>query len=196
MKFHYLTLFLFLLVSCNSQDFDGTLEVSQDMNFGNDTVEIGTYKTRISITGKKKLEIKVTDGDNKTTIEVRTKDEIKSYIKNDRIMIPASRSDIDFDIAGTYLADSVIGQKKRDYESCTYEEPHTVCVPTGRGGVSCHTEYRTRHGFRDVEYQLKTTTTNMTVAMNAPNDPNNYFADYAGVNVRNERLYSYQGFCR
>jgi hypothetical protein len=197
MKFHHIVLALLFLVSCQSQIFQGTLEVSQDLKLGNETIQVGEYSTRISITGKRKLEIKVIDGTKKTTVEVRTKDDIKTYIKNDMINIPAKRSNQDFDIAGTFIANSVMGQKKRDYESCTYQEPYTVCVPNGRrGGVSCHTEYRTRNGYRDVEFKLKTTTTDMKVAMHAPNDPNNYYADYEGVNVMKQRIYSYEGFCR
>lgn len=197
MKFQYLALFLLFLVSCKSQIFQGTLEVSQDLNIQSETVEVGTYSTRMTIKGKKKLEIQVDDGTDKTTVEVRTKDDIKTYIKNDMILIPANRSDIDYDIAGEYRASSVVGQKKRDYEACSYDEPVTICYPNGRrGGVTCRTEYQRRSGFRDVEYQLKTTTTDMKVALSAPNDPNNYYADFTGVNVKKERLYSYEGFCR
>ena len=138
----------------------------------------------------------VFDGDERKVINVKTRNEIKTYIKNDRIMIPASESSINFNISGDYLSDSITGELERDIESCSYRDLVHVCTPTGYGGVTCRPEYQMRNGFREVEFKLKTTTTKMSVELSAANDPLDDFANFNGVNVQRDRIYSYEGICR
>lgn len=201
MKFQYLLFTFLFLIGCKSKVFNGSLEVTQDVTFNHSQgqslqIIVGNYPSKLSIEGKKKLLLSLNVDGDEQKIEIKTADEIKNYMQGDDIVIPASETNQNYDVVGTITSQITVGQLERDYERCTYREPYSVCHTDPRGYTRCSTQYRTQWGYQDVEFRVRTTTTNMSVGMTAPNDAHDSYTNFKGHNILKERLYQYQGFCR
>lgn len=199
MNFRIAVLAMFLLVGCKSQVFKGDLTVDQQITLkgerGKVIVAMGEYESKLSIEGSKEIELSIKDGEDTRKIEIKTKDKIKKTSQG-KFYLPAERTNQNYDVRGTVVENSTVGQKQRDYEPCTFQEPYTVCYPTGRrGGVSCHTQWRTRHGYRDVEYRERKTISDLNIDMTNPNG-SDALATFIGTHTKIEREYDYEGFCR
>lgn len=194
MKFQFALLALFFLMSCKPQKFSGQMQNATDLTFGNVTIEAGVWDASLSIEGKRTLKIVVPYDSYPREAKIETKKEIKKYISNGDIFIPASENDQGYKVEGKIDSLVELGQLQRDYERCTYEEPRTVCHTDARGHTTCHTEYRTQWGYRDVEFKEQKTTSELQVSL--VNTKSNGIGGFKGTHIKKERLYQYQGFCR
>lgn len=106
---------------------------------------------------------------------------------------PSSVTGQPFDINGVLNTTITDSELMRDYrEMCSYSRSELVCGPTGRGGQSCWTSWRTVSGTREVEFFNRTETRALDGEIFVAGLSSGTFtADHA----ESSRVYTYEGVC-
>lgn len=187
---------LFALTGCEYA-INGDLNVNQDFKLDNETYRNGNYDASISIrkttfAKRYKMTLKVSKNGQENVHTFKAPKGTK-IPENGAFNLSAGQLNEKYGLKGEIETDyTTDDRRRRNRESCTYQEPYTVCHSDRFGNVSCHTQYRTVYGHRDVEYYLKTKDQDVQVSIM---DGNTAVADFSGQDSYTYRVYTYEGFC-
>lgn len=184
---------LFLFVGCET--LDGNLDVREAIKLKNTDRNIVTLNpgiienVSIKVKSKKKLELRLKGQEFKFSVPKN------SIPENDgEFELSAAQIGQPYDIEGA--VDTIVTRSGSRYEreSCTYQRPITVCRPLPNGGQTCHTEFQTYYGWRDVRFHVNTYDKSVAIDFLKPGTQD-LVAVFNGGNISNVRVYEYQGQC-
>lgn len=202
---------LFGLTACDP--FEGLLSVKQPMvvkstektpgcspdsdpwgctQIVNVTVPAGDYTAKLEFNSKTEIQIQMKINGKKKTLTLDLPKKL-NIPNNGPFSVSAQDLGQDFGAQGnaqTAVSDS---QTYRGWDHCTYQRPEQVCYPTGNGGVTCHTEWRTVNGQQQVEYFDRNTKQDLSVSF--VNSQNALLSNFGGNRTSSERIYTYRGQC-
>ncbi len=192
-----LALALMSLLFASCENIDGKFEAHNTLELrdGNstDTIRPGKYEAVIKLR-KSKVKLKLTDDSGSDTYNFNLPKNVDLPTTNGSFSLTSAQVEQPYDVSGKIETDITMGTLRRERESCQYQEPYTVCYPTGNGGRTCHTEYRTRYGFRDVEYRIRTQDQRISFNLLRP-ATSGIEGRFTGREVTAERVYQYTGRC-
>lgn len=192
-----LALALMTLLFASCENIDGKFEAynTLELRDGNsrDTIRPGKYQAVIKLR-KSKVKLKLTDESGSDTYKFKLPGGVDLPTTNGSFSLTSSQVEQPYDVSGKILTDVTMGNLRYERESCQYQEPYTVCYPTGNGGRTCHTEYRTRYGFRDVEYSIRTQDQRISFNLMRPGT-SGIEGRFTGREITSERVYQYTGRC-
>lgn len=180
--------------------------------------EAGTHAAKI-IPGKKKIKVKLLNEKGKTKAEFSVKVPKNTDLprNNGSIDLPNSKTGFPYDVKGNLNTEVSDGETQYLSESCSWQEPRTVCrivrepIPNCRVNDDngrrrgrrdcmrrvrrCHTEYVTYYGYQNVEFFYRHTLKNLVFTMIKP-ESRNTMGEFEGQYQNNEKIYTYRGQCR
>lgn len=179
-----------LLVSCET--ISGKFTALSDLTFKDGTlVKSGEHSAKL-IAKKRSMTVELKDD---VKIKFKVPKDADLPTRNGQFMLTSNQVNQPFDIQGTVGTTSTDSESRRDYERCTYREPHTICHVDDRGRQRCYTEYRDVRGYRNVQYRLRTENKGLSIALHTPGT-NIIAGNFEGSDVRRFRVYEYEGICR
>lgn len=192
-----ITLLALSLIFVSCENIDGTFNARTDLELkdGNrtDIVRQGQYQAVIKLRSKKvKLTLKGESGNETYSFTLPSNVDLPRT--NGSFKLTSAQVKQPYDVAGNIRTDVTMSERRRERESCQYREPYTVCYPDGSGRRVCRTEYRTRFGFRDVEYRIRTQDQRINFNLLAKGT-SAVRGSFAGGEVKRERAYDYTGPC-
>lgn len=195
-KLLLLSVSLFVLTGCK-YSIDGVLNVTDSINLDNQEYAPGSYDTSVSIkrttfSRRYKITMKVDSHQGEVTHTFKAP-KGATIPENGRVSFTAEQLKENYGLNGevsTVYSDDT--RRRRTYESCTYQEPYTVCRTDARGRTYCHTEYRTRFGQREVEYFLRTKEQDLNFDLMSKTKS---MASFEGHYRNTYPVYIYEGRC-
>ena len=191
MKKISLLIMALFFVSCETINGNFTVTDTLSLNKGADQVKIpaGNYKASIRVTTRK-VKLDIGDG-NKYKFRI---DPDAIPRRNGTVFFPATEVEQPYDVSTTVSSTVTETDSRAGNESCSYQQPYTVCYPDDRGRSRCYTEYRTVYGYRNVQYRVRTTDKSLNINLLAPGTELT-MANFEGRDVKRERIYDYVGQC-
>lgn len=184
-----------LFASC--ENIDGKFQALQDLELkdGNrtDIVRAGNYDAVIKLRSKK-VKLTLKDDSGSETYNFTLPSNVDLPRTNGSFKLTSAQVRQPYDVAGNLTTDVTFSERRRARESCEYREPYTVCYPDGNGRRVCRTEYRTRFGFRDVEFRNRTQDQRINFNLLA-RGTSSMRGKFAGREVSTTRVYDYTGPC-
>ena len=163
-----------------------TLKVRSGMK----TITAGEYEAEIKIKSKKKIDLYLMVNGNKERARFLVPEGRRIPTDNGTISLNAAEVKQPFDLHGTVTTDVTRGDRRYDRESCSYQQPYTICDPMG----GCRTHYRTVFGYRQVEFIPVTKDRVVSVELRTPGTSED-LGVFNGRDVRVERDYLFYGNC-
>ncbi|GAB4014026.1 MAG: hypothetical protein Fur0010_11550 [Bdellovibrio sp.] len=192
MKFFVSLLSLAILVSC--QDIKGNLEVSKNLTLqsqnGAEQIIEGKYSGSVKFTKKKMVLTLDQMGDSEFTFKIPKGTDIPD---NGTISLSADEVGQPYDVSGVVATKITRGDIEESWESCTYQQPYTVCRTDARGNRTCWTEYRTVFGRQYVRYYMETVDKDFNMSLL---DAGDSVAVFAGKDIARYRRDIYSDQCR
>ncbi|OUR99832.1 hypothetical protein A9Q84_02045 [Halobacteriovorax marinus] len=194
MKSSILVLLLSLVfVSCET--IDGSLETFSDINLKGKrgkvtTLNEGVYSAKIKLKSKRKMKLVIGDDSFIFAIPRGT----KFPTENGEIKLSSADVKQAYDVFGSIKTDVEHGSVRRDRESCSWDEPYTVCERNSDGEVTCRTEYRTRYGWKEVRYHIDIIDKRLSVELLAPGS-DSIEGKFYGQERYAHKVYNYEGRC-
>jgi hypothetical protein len=191
MKKISLLIIALFLVSCETINGKFTVTESVRLKDGSRSVSIpvGNYNASLRVTTKK-VKLEIGDG-NKYKFQI---DPNAIPQRNGSVFFSAAEVEQPYDVSTTVRSHVSETDSRSGSESCSYQQPYTVCYPDNRGRTVCHTEYRTVYGYRQVQYRVRTTDKSLLVNLLSPGTEV-AVANFEGRDVNRERIYEYVGQC-
>jgi hypothetical protein len=200
---------LFLTTSC--MEIDGKLEVIEDLQFNNATVEAGNYRSTLQIDSRDKVTLEIKNGNKRDTeVEFRIPKDSGIPQDNGTFFYRANEVDQPYDLSGEVKTNITRSPRRYDRERCSYQDYETRCRrvcrrvcrdrPDGRRVCRdrCQRQCRrvrvTKWGWRDIEYHNRTEDKDYTVEFLQPNS-NMQAAMFDGNYTRTTRIINYRGRC-
>ncbi len=179
------------LVSCETINGNFTATESLSLKKGSSSVSIpaGNYKASLRVTTKK-VKLDIGDG-NKYKFRI---DPDAIPRRNGSVFFSAAEVEQPYDVNTTVRSTVSETDSRSGSESCSYQQPYTVCYPDNRGRTRCHTEYRTVYGYRQVQYRVRTTDKSLLIHLQSPGTEVSV-ASFEGRDVDRQRVYEYVGNC-
>jgi hypothetical protein len=183
------------LVGC--EKIEGQLNVTKNLKLVNSKgsthlLKVGTYSADLSAKTSKKIVLRLNnDSDEKFVFEHNG-----NIPDNGQFSISSKVSGQPVDMSGDVSTVVTNSETREGTQSCTYQEPVTVCYPTGpNGGMSCSTQYRTVNGLQWIRYYDRQTNknVNLSVKMALAADES---ADFHGNINYADRVVTSQSGCR
>jgi len=115
--------------------------------------------------------------------------------KNGDFNYKASELGQNFDIKGRVKTDIYKSPLVSGREQCTYEEQEYTCWPQPNGQPRCGMEWRTRYGWRTVEYKDVSEHKSIKFSFLNSSDSTSVLAKFSGNKRRTRREYTYEGDC-
>ena len=188
-----------LLLGCDGTSFRGETKVYEEMTLlgkKGDSVQVsaGLYQAKLSSKGKKKVRLKLKQGDWKEKFYFQIPEGRKLPL-NGEFSLTAAESGQPYDISGkndqVFSASSVI----KELESCSYRVPDYYCYDSW-GNYCGHYNYRIVWGTRRVEYQIHTETRTSTIELLPSRGEGRYtVARFTGRDQKSKRSYLHFGIC-
>ncbi|MGZ3787792.1 MAG: hypothetical protein ACXVLQ_04675 [Bacteriovorax sp.] len=186
------------LVGC--ERLEGQLNISKDLKLVNskgDThlLKVGSYSAdlRESTFGKKIILRLNNDSDEKFHFAIPSGTKIPD---NGTFRLSSAQIGQKVDLSGSVRTTSSDSPIREDYESCTYNEPYTVCSPSGPyGQVICQTYMRTVYGQQWTRYFDRTTTQDVLLSI-ASAGSTEESAQFSGATSWGQRVIVNQMPCR
>lgn len=187
---------LLALTGCK-YDINGVLNVNDKLKLDGVTYNPGSYNSSVSIkrttfSGRYKIELEINDHNGKNTHKFKAAKGV-SIPENGEINVTPSQLGAKYGLSGDITTNYNDSGRRRSYESCTYQEPYTVCQTDHRGVTVCSTHYRTVYGHRDVEYFMRTKDQNLFISLM---EGEKAVGDFQGHYNGTYKVYTYEGFCR
>lgn len=120
------------LAGCDEIKFNGDVNINEPITFAgqnrvNVVVNPGQFSAKATIgkSGKKKqIKLEIKNANPATTVQLEFD---KNINIGENFILSASQIGQNFDLAGTMFTKVERGNEQWGRESCTYQEPHTVC---------------------------------------------------------------------
>lgn len=191
MKKISLLIMALFFVSCETINGNFTASETLSLKKGSDRVNVpaGNYKASLRVTTKK-VKLDIGDG-NKYKFRI---DPDAIPRRNGSVFFSAAEVEQPYDVSTTVRSTVSESDSRAGSESCSYQQPYTVCYPDNRGRSRCYTEYRTVYGYRQVQYRVRTTDKSLNINLLSPGTEM-AVANFEGRDVNRERIYEYVGQC-
>jgi hypothetical protein len=179
-----------LMVSCET--LTGQLTVSNDLKFKDGTtVSAGAYNATVK--AKRRSLTLALPSEVSVKFKIPKGTDLPS--RNGNISLTSGDLKQPYDIQGRIKTTTTNSNSRRDYESCTYQKPYTVCHTDQNGRTTCYTRYQTIHGYRDVQYRVRTDHKYLSVTLLTPGT-NVSNGQFEGEDVSRYRIYEWTSTCR
>lgn len=183
----------FTFASCET--IDGTLEAYTNIQLKDKkgkvtTFQAGEFEAKVKLKSKKKIKLVINDKSFIFSVPKGTR------FPTDNGEIRLSSSDVKqaYDVFGVVKTSVEHGRVVRDRESCSWDEPYTVCETDDEGNRTCRTEYRTIHGWKDVSYHIDITDKDLAVDLLEPGT-DSISGKFLGHERYARKVYDYEGRC-
>lgn len=187
-----------LVVGCDRME--GQLNVVKDLTLKNShgdrsVIRVGTHTADIrKSTFGKHLVLRLNDSsDQKYEFRIPKNAKIPS---NGDFALKANDIEQAVDLYGHVTTNVVNSEERREFRTCTYSEPYTVCSPSGPGGQPiCQTYMRTVTGAQWVTYYDRNVDQTVNLAINVANSTEKS-AEFLGHDNYTERVTTSETMCR
>ncbi|WP_127713985.1 hypothetical protein [Halobacteriovorax sp. HLS] len=154
-------------------------------------IEQGSYlESKVKLKSKKRIRL-IVEG---ITYEFKIPRGVKIPTDNGQINLTSAQVNQPYDIAGDIRTEVEHGDTIRDRESCTWDEPYTVCEVDANGRRVCRTQYRRRNGWKDVQFHYDIISKYLEVSFLVPGSET-IVADFDGDERYYQKVYEYEGRC-
>jgi hypothetical protein len=185
---------LLLLTSCET--IDGSLDVKKVLTLKDSkgksvNINLGIHEdAAIKLKSKKRLRLVLDD----RKFEFKIPRSARIPTNNGTIFLESSQVKQAYDVSGEVRTEVTHGDRQRQRESCNWQEPYTVCRTDQNGRRVCRTEYRTRYGWRDIEFHYDLIDKNLQVSLLLPGT-NVQAAHFGGEERYYQKVIDYEGRC-